>query len=181
MGSGSEKREATMPGRTRRILAEATGASVDRQNQRTATVGGLLSNVGVAIIIIVALFDALSAPLFGVNLPGIFAGAFTFQSLITFAGGAFIIYTAVKEITHLLSVEFIEHSEGGKPKTVLQATLLIVAMNLVFSFDSILSAMAIANEKSVDAAGGIVITYGDCDHCIRCRDGADGRYGRRFS
>ena len=113
----------------------------------------------VLLFIIVALFDALSAPLFGVNLPGIFAGEFTFQSLITFAGGAFIIYTAVKEITHLLSVEFIEHSEGGKPKTVLQATLLIVAMNLVFSFDSILSAMAIANEKSVDAAGGIVITY----------------------
>ena len=50
-----KKREATMPGRTRRILAEATGASIDRQNQRTATVGGLLSNVGVTIIIIVAL------------------------------------------------------------------------------------------------------------------------------
>ncbi|WP_430402180.1 TerC family protein [Hyphomonas sp.] len=113
----------------------------------------------VLLFIIVALFDALAAPLFDINLPGIFVGEFTFQSLITFAGGAFIIYTAVKEITHLLSVEFIEHSEGGKPKTVLQATLLIVAMNLVFSFDSILSAMAIANEKSVDAAGGIVITY----------------------
>ena len=60
MVSRSEKREATMPGRTRRILAEAPGASVDRQNQRTATVGGLLSNVGVAIIIIVALLSGFS-------------------------------------------------------------------------------------------------------------------------
>ena len=50
MVSRSEKREATMPGRTRRILAEATGASIDRQNQRTATVGGLLSNVGVTTV-----------------------------------------------------------------------------------------------------------------------------------
>ena len=60
MVSRSEKREATMPGRTRRILAEATGASIDRQNQRTATVGGLLSNVGVTIIIIVALLSGFS-------------------------------------------------------------------------------------------------------------------------
>jgi predicted tellurium resistance membrane protein TerC len=113
----------------------------------------------VLLFIIVALFDALAEPLFGVHLPGFFVGEFTFQSLITLAGGAFIIYTAVKEITHLLTVEFIEHSEGGRPKTVLQAILLIVAMNLVFSFDSILSAMAIANDKSVDAAGNIVIAY----------------------
>ncbi|AEW82537.1 MULTISPECIES: mechanosensitive ion channel family protein [Cutibacterium] len=60
MVSRSEKREATMPGRTRRILAEATGATLDRQNQRTTTVGGLLSNVGVAIIIIVALLSGFS-------------------------------------------------------------------------------------------------------------------------
>ena len=60
MVSRSEKREATMPGRTRRILAEATGARIDRQNQRTATVGGLLSNVGVTIIIVVALLSGFS-------------------------------------------------------------------------------------------------------------------------
>ena len=72
----------------------------------------------VLLFVIVALFDALAEPLFGVHLTGFFVGEFTFQSLITLAGGAFIIYTAVKEITHLLTVEFIEHSEGGKPKTV---------------------------------------------------------------
>ena len=60
MVSRSEKREATMPGRTRRILAEATGASIDRQNQRTATVGGLQSNDVVTIIIIVALLSGFS-------------------------------------------------------------------------------------------------------------------------
>jgi len=98
----------------------------------------------VLLFVIVALFDALAEPLFGVHLTGFFVGEFTFQSLITLAGGAFIIYTAVKEINHLLTVEFIEHSEGGRPKTLLQAILMIVAMNLVFSFDSILSAMAIA-------------------------------------
>jgi len=100
-------------------------------------------------VIIVNLFALLAEPLFNVGLTGVFEGEFTLQAIVTLLGGAFIIYTAIKEITHLLTVEHIEHSEGSKTKSVTQAILMIVAMNLVFSFDSILSAMAIANEKVV--------------------------------
>jgi len=103
----------------------------------------------VLLVIIVNLFGLLAEPLFGVHLGSIFEGEFTLQAIVTLLGGAFIIYTAIKEITHLLTVEHIEHSEGSKTKSVTQAILMIVAMNLVFSFDSILSAMAIANEKVV--------------------------------
>ena len=108
----------------------------------------------VLLIIIVSLFGALAKPLFGVHLTNVFEGEFTLQALVTLLGGAFIIYTAIKEITHLLTVEHIEHSEGGKSKSVMQAIIMIVAMNLVFSFDSILSAMAIANTK--DPVTGVV-------------------------
>ena len=108
----------------------------------------------ILLVVIVMLFGALAKPLFGVHLKGIFEGEFTLQALVTLLGGAFIIYTAVKEITHLLAVEHIEHSEGGKSKSVTQAIMMIVAMNLVFSFDSILSAMAIANTK--DPVTGVV-------------------------
>jgi predicted tellurium resistance membrane protein TerC len=108
----------------------------------------------VLLVVIVSLFGALAKPLFGIHLANIIEGEFTLQALVTLLGGAFIIYTAVKEITHLLTVEHIEHSEGGKTKSVTQAILMIVAMNLVFSFDSILSAMAIANTK--DPVTGVV-------------------------
>lgn len=101
----------------------------------------------VLLVVIVSVFGLLANPLFNVHLPRIFEGEFTLQSMVTLLGGAFIIYTAIKEITHLLTVEHIEHSEGGKTKSVTQAITMIVIMNLVFSFDSILSAMAIANEK----------------------------------
>lgn len=113
----------------------------------------------VLLVVIVNLFGFLAEPLFSFALKGFIEGNFTLQSLVTLLGGAFIIYTAVKEITHLLVVEHIEHSEGAKKKSVTQAIIMIVAMNLVFSFDSILSAMAIANEKSVDAAGAPLIEY----------------------
>jgi predicted tellurium resistance membrane protein TerC len=61
-------------------------------------------------------------------------------------GGIFIIYTAVKEINHLLSNEHLDASNDQlNKKSALQVILLIVFMNLIFSFDSILSAIAITN------------------------------------
>ncbi|MDJ0920507.1 MAG: tellurium resistance protein TerC [Henriciella sp.] len=116
----------------------------------------------ILLIVIVMLFGALAEPLFGVHLTGFIEGEFTLQAMVTLLGGAFIIYTAIKEITHLLAVDHIEHTEGSKSKSVTQAVLMIVAMNLVFSFDSILSAMAIANVEVanvVNASGDVLNTF----------------------
>lgn len=104
----------------------------------------------VLLFLIVNLFSLLAEPLFGIHLEKIIEGEFTAQALITLVGGGFIIYTAIKEIHHLLQVDHIEHSEGGGTRTVMGAIALIVAMNLVFSVDSILSAMAIASVPGVD-------------------------------
>jgi len=109
----------------------------------------------VLLIIIVKMFDLLSGELFSVTLTKFIEGHFTLQSLVTMLGGAFIIYTAIKEISHMLTVDHIEHSEGTGKKSVTKAIVFIVLMNLVFSFDSILSAMAIAGEKAADGS----ITY----------------------
>jgi predicted tellurium resistance membrane protein TerC len=116
----------------------------------------------VLLIIIVNVFTLLAEPLFNLDLKGLIEGEFTLQALVTLGGGAFIIYTAVKEINHLLAVDHIEHTEGSKKKSVTQAIIMIVMMNLVFSFDSILSAMAIANIEIahvVNAAGDTLSTF----------------------
>ncbi len=99
----------------------------------------------VLLIMIVALFDVMARYSYELGLGKLFHGDFTVQSVITLLGGAFIIYTAIKEINHMLAVEHIEHSEGSGRRTVGKAIAFIVMMNLVFSFDSILSAMAIAS------------------------------------
>lgn len=108
----------------------------------------------ILLIIIVNLFTLMAAPFLTIPFKGIFEAEFNLQSLVTLLGGGFIIYTAVKEISHLMTVDHIEHTEGNKKKSVVQAIMMIVAMNLVFSFDSILSAMAIANTKD-DVTGEI--------------------------
>ncbi len=104
----------------------------------------------VLLIIIVNLFTLLAAPFLTIPFEGILEAEFNLQSVVTLFGGGFIIWTAIKEISHLLAVDHIEHSEGNKKKSVTQAIIMIVAMNVVFSFDSILSAMAIANVKTPD-------------------------------
>ncbi|MGB0906339.1 MAG: TerC family protein [Maricaulaceae bacterium] len=108
----------------------------------------------ILLMIIVKLFGALETSLFDIHFGKIISGDFTLQSLVTLFGGAFIIYTAIKEINHLLIVDHIEHSEGSGRRSVGKAIAFIVLMNLVFSFDSILSAMAIASETDVNGKVG---------------------------
>ena len=66
----------------------------------------------------------------------------SFTSAITLFGGAFIIYTAVKEIIHMVTLDE-SHEENKQKASVVKTVSLIVMMNVIFSFDSILSAMAI--------------------------------------
>ncbi len=132
----------------------------------------------VLLILIVALFGALEQTLFALPFTGFIEGEFNLQALVTLAGGGFIIYTAVKEISHLMAVDHIESTEGARKKSVLQAIIGIVAMILVFSFDSILSAMAIANTEVaqiVDAAGAVIGTFaGTVTECKAALIGAAG-------
>ncbi|MEN1680625.1 MAG: tellurium resistance protein TerC [Planctomycetota bacterium] len=86
-------------------------------------------------------------------------GDFTLHSLITLFGGVFILYTAVKEVMHLLAVDHIEGDAKQTSKSAGQVIFMIVLMNLIFSFDSILSAMALTKNFWVMAAA-IVISGG---------------------
>ena len=74
------------------------------------------------------------------------AGSFNLHSLVVLLGGGFIIYTAMKEIFHMLAVNNLGE-EGVKRKTSTSKSVIakIVLMNLVFSFDSILSAIALTS------------------------------------
>lgn len=98
----------------------------------------------VLLFVMLALLDRLSDPFFVMNWDGVLTGGVNFATLVFIFGGIFIIYTAVKEISHLLSVEHLDHDvEQKSGKSGLQVIMMIVTMNLIFSFDSVLSAVAI--------------------------------------
>ncbi len=98
----------------------------------------------VLLFLIMSLLNRSTSPLFTVDIPGVLEGAFTFATIVFIAGGAFLMYTAVKEISHLLAIEHLEEAVVEREaKPAAQVIAMIVLMNLIFSFDSILSALAI--------------------------------------
>lgn len=105
--------------------------------------------IGLAIILrlillfsLIQLFEYFEDPIFEIHWTGVIEGKFSVHSLIVLLGGGFILYTALKEIWHMVYME--EHDDGEKGnKSVLQVIIMIILMNIVFSFDSILSAMAL--------------------------------------
>ncbi|MCP5536975.1 MAG: tellurium resistance protein TerC [Akkermansiaceae bacterium] len=108
------------------------------------------------LFLLLKLMDSFTASLFKCDNRFVHAD-FNFTSLITLLGGGFIIYTAVKEVMHMLSYEEARAHDGKKKQaSVVKIVALIVAMNLVFSFDSILSAMAITKVEWVMATAIVI-------------------------
>jgi predicted tellurium resistance membrane protein TerC len=78
---------------------------------------------------------------------GIISGAFTGQSVILFLGGLFLLYKSVTEIHHKLEGAAGvpgKKLEKGKA-TLMQAIIQIALINIVFSFDSILTAVGLTD------------------------------------
>jgi predicted tellurium resistance membrane protein TerC len=100
----------------------------------------------VLLFVMIHLIDAMATPFFTFNFPGILEGGVNFSTIVFVFGGIFIMYTAVKEISHMLSLEHLETDvQNKRGKSAMQVVVVIVMMNLVFSFDSILSALAITD------------------------------------
>ncbi len=83
---------------------------------------------------------------------GFFSAHISGQSIIIFGGGLFLLYKSVSEIHHKMEGE--EESNGARPGNTLRSAIIqIAALNLVFSFDSILTAVGLISMKS-PAEGG---------------------------
>ncbi len=83
------------------------------------------------------------------------------HSLIVSFGGLFIIYTAIKEIWHMIGTQNLEQSAADQRKgTKSSKTVIfsIVLMNLVFSFDSILAAIGLTSAIESTTTAFIIMT-----------------------
>ena len=77
---------------------------------------------------------------------GFVSGAITGQSLIIFGGGLFLLYKSVTEIHHKLEGE--EEGEKGKASNSISSAIIQIALlNIVFSFDSILTAVGLVSSE----------------------------------
>lgn len=114
---------------------------------------GIVIAVVLRVVLLFAmlhLIEALSAPFHVFAWEGVLEGGVNFATAVFVFGGVFIMYTAMKEIGHMLSIDHLETNLGGRPpKSAARVVTMIVAMNLIFSFDSVLSAIAITHVFAV--------------------------------
>ena len=107
------------------------------------------------LFVLMSLIKYFQEPFLSLHGSSILEAEINVHSLIVLLGGAFIIYTATKEIWHMMSLE--EHAaEDQKPSSTGKVIFWIVLMNLVFSFDSILSAIALTDVFWVMAAAIVI-------------------------
>ncbi|RBP53148.1 TerC family protein [Arenicella xantha] len=133
------------------------------EKQKAVRFWGIIIAVALRIILLFLLLNMIKAfqnELFAIHWEGIIHATFTLHAIIVLFGGVFILYTAMKEILHMMSLEDINQEERSN-KSIGFVIFWIVAMNVVFSFDSILSAMAVTKVFAVMATailiGGILM------------------------
>lgn len=109
----------------------------------------------VLLFVIINLLKVFQDPIFGLNIAGVVSSSFNLHAIVVLVGGIFILYTASKEILTMMTLEEIEreHRSGASMVKVLT---MIVVMNVIFSVDSILSAMALSNTFVVMALAIVV-------------------------
>lgn len=138
------------------ISLESQRAPADKQ--KSVRTWGIALAVFFRIALLFLLLNVIEAfqqQLFQINWTGVIEADFNLHAVIVLFGGVFILYTAMKEILHMMSLEEIDNAERDK-KSVGFIIFWIVAMNVVFSFDSILSAMAITKVFAIMATAIII-------------------------
>ncbi|MBL4673582.1 MAG: hypothetical protein JKX81_15080 [Arenicella sp.] len=138
------------------ISLESKRAPLDKQ--RSVRFWGIILAVVFRIVLLFLLLNMIQAfqeVLFSIHWQGVIDATFNLHAVVVLFGGAFILYTAMKEILHMMSLEEMDN-EDRKAKPIGFIIFWIVAMNVVFSFDSILSAMAVTDVFPIMASAIIV-------------------------
>ena len=126
------------------IALESKRAEPSKQRRvRQIGIGGAVVLRIVLLFLIIRVIGYFQESLFHLDT-SFLAGTFNLHSLIVLFGGVFIIYTAVAEILHMLNLDQAD-ADDRKPKSTSSVIFSIILMNLIFSFDSILAAIALTD------------------------------------
>ena len=139
------------------------------QQQKARRIGLALALImRIALLLLIGWIVTLQTPLFDLGMagaPGLhgersFETAFSGRDLILIVGGLFLLWKATKEIHHNIdaedeSGELLDHDKGapaasgGVAMSFAAAIAQIIALDLVFSVDSILTAVGMTDEVPI--------------------------------
>ncbi len=143
------------------------------QQQKARRIGLTLAlGMRIALLLVIGWIVTLQTPLFDLGLTGTpgphgeptFETAFSGRDLILIAGGLFLLWKATKEIHHNIdtegeSGELLDPDKGIAQIAFGAAIAQIIALDLVFSVDSILTAVGMTDQVPIMITA-VVITVG---------------------
>ena len=141
------------------------------QQQTARRVGiGLALVMRLALLSMIAFIVSLTTPVFDLGITGApgqngeptFETQFSWRDLILISGGLFLVWKATKEIHHSVDDEPSGEALDKKGKAAIgfgAAIVQIIALDMVFSIDSILTAVGMTDEVPIMMAA-VIITVG---------------------
>ncbi|MCC6537306.1 MAG: TerC family protein [Bryobacterales bacterium] len=138
------------------FISILTGKLPPAQQASTRTIGlavAMLSRL--ALLFSLSWIMKLTTPL----LPPIAGRALTGRDLILIFGGLFLIFKATREIHHKLEDDESETQDVSRTVTVAGVLGQILVVDLVFSLDSVITAVGMVDELSIMVAA-VVISVG---------------------
>jgi predicted tellurium resistance membrane protein TerC len=153
------------------FIASLSNRLPEHQQQTARRVGLILAlGMRIALLMLIGWIVTLQTPLFDLGLTGgagpygepTFETAFSGRDLILLAGGLFLLWKATKEIHHSMTPEddsgdLLDKTKSTAALTYGSAIVQIIALDMVFSVDSILTAVGMTDEIPIMVAA-VVIT-----------------------
>ena len=142
------------------IFISIAAGKLQEKQRKKATNLGLVLAMGLRILLLFGItwLTSLKKPFWFFSEPWI-EGAVSGQALILFSGGLFLLYKSTKEIHE--KVEDRGHDERAikesRSTSLWNAILQITVINIVFSFDSILTAIGMTNGISPDPNDALIL------------------------
>lgn len=126
------------------------------QQSRARRIGlGLAMGMRIGLLFTISWIMKLTEPLFG-----LFGHQFTGQGLILLFGGLFLMWKSVSEIHHKLEGDEADGTSGSNVVTFGSAILQITLLDLVFSLDSVISAVGMAGQYFQVMVIAVLISVG---------------------
>ena len=142
------------------IFISLAASKLKESLRRKATNIGLFLAMIIRIVLLfgISWLVAMEAPFWHINLSWLQVGV-NGQGLILFAGGLFLLYKSTSEIHEKVEDKGHDEREVRKARstTLKKAVIQITLINIVFSFDSILTAVGMTNGISNNPNDALVI------------------------
>lgn len=90
----------------------------------------------------------MTASVFTFEIPGIYSHGFSIRDIVLLVGGIYLIYKGVIELRSIMGLDEVkekaEHAEKKRQISLPRAVLTIMVMDIVFSIDSVITAVGLA-------------------------------------